>query len=201
MKQHNTFFLTFCFALVCNLSIAQHTKLNVLNDETKMTVSGTSTLHDWTSEVNTVNGFVEIGEKILKKGKMKSGDVIPSVSIVIPVKSIVSPRGATMDKKTYNALKSEEHPEIKFDLKNSEVSTSSGADFEVKATGKLTIAGVTKDVEFPVEGKILSSDKLSFSGAYKLNMVEYDMEPPSAMFGQIETGEEVEIKFELIVKK
>ena len=175
--------------------------LNVINEETKMTISGTSTLHDCTSEVKTVNGFVEVDEKLLQKSKAKKGDIILSVNITVPVKEIVSPRGATMDKKTYNALKYEEHPEIKFELNDSEIVSVTAADFQVSAVGKLTIAGVTKDVEFPVVGKFLSSNKISFSGAYKLNMVHYDMEPPSAMFGQIETGEEVEIKFELVVVK
>lgn len=201
MKNYKSTFLAVCLALVYTISIGQTVKLNVSNEETKMTVSGTSTLHDWTSEVNTVNGYVEIGSKMLKKGKVKNGDVLPFVSIVVPVKSIISPRGATMDKKTYNALKSEENPEIKFDLKDCKVTSSTDGDFKLNASGKLTIAGVTKDVEFPVDGKFLSTEKISFTGAYKLNMVEYDMEPPSAMFGQIETGEEVEIKFELIVLK
>jgi polyisoprenoid-binding protein YceI len=106
-----------------------------------------------------------------------------------------------MDKKTYAALKSEENPEIIFVLKDSKVASVNGEVFAVEATGDLTVAGVTKKVEFPVEGKLLEEGKMSFAGSYKLNMVEYDMEPPSAMFGQIVTGEEVEIKFELIVNK
>ena len=201
MKLKKIAFIAFCFVLVYEIGVGQTQKLNVLNEETTMTVSGTSTLHDWTSEVNTVNGFVEVGEKLLKKGKVKNGDVISSVSIVVPVKAIISPRGATMDKKTYAALKSEEHPEIKFSLNDSKITSVSGETFQVSVAGDLTIAGETKDVEFPVEGKIIPEDKLSFSGEYKLNMVEYNMEPPSAMFGQIETGEEVTIKFELIVIK
>lgn len=194
-------FLTISLALVYSLSIAQTVKLSVFNEETTMTVTGTSTLHDWTSEVNTVTGFVEVGEKLIKKGKTKKGEIIPTVSITIPVKSIISPRGATMDKKTYAALKSEENPDIKFSLKDSKIISVSDTAFQVNAVGDLSMAGVTKKVEFPVSGKFLSDGKMSFTGAYKLNMVEYNMEPPSAMFGQIETGEEVEIKFELIVIK
>ena len=201
MKNYKSIFLAVCLTFIYTVNFGQIVKLNISNDETEMTVSGTSTLHDWTSEVKTVNGYVEIGSKMLKKSKVKSGDVLPSVSIVVPVKSIVSPRGATMDKKTYNALKAEENPDITFDMKDCKVTSSTDAGFKLNASGNLTIAGVTKEVEFPVDGKFISNEKLSFTGAYKLNMVEYDMEPPSAMFGQIETGEEVEIKFELIVIK
>ncbi len=172
-----------------------------ITDSTKMTITGTSTLHDWTSTVTQVNGFVEVDEKFAKNGKIKKGDEIKTVSIQVPVKSIVSPRGATMDKKTYEALKSEQHPEIIFKLENNEVTSVSGESFSINAKGQLTIAGVTKNVEFPVEGKLMSEQRISFSGAYKLNMKEYEMVPPSAMFGQIVTGEEVEIKFNLVVNK
>jgi len=200
MKRIRISILSFLMVITCSLTYAQATKYNV-SEETKMTVSGTSTLHDWTSEVNEVKGYVEVNDKFGKNGKVKKGDEIGAVNIHVTVKSIISPRGATMDKKTYDALKSEDHPEIIFDMKNCVVSSVSSDTFTVVAKGDLTVAGVTKEVDFPVEGKILSGDKMSFTGAYKLNMKEYDMEPPSAMFGQIVTGEEVEIKFELLVVK
>jgi polyisoprenoid-binding protein YceI len=200
MKKHILSVSILCFVLVYSIGQAQTVKYNV-TEETTMTVSGTSTLHDWTSEVNEVKGFVEVDEKFAANGKIKKGEKINLVSINVPVLSIISPRGATMDKKTYAALKSEENPEIIFVLKDSKVSSVNGEVFSVDAQGDLTIAGVTKQVEFPVEGKLVSDGKMSFSGAYKLNMVDYEMEPPSAMFGQIVTGEEVEIKFELVVNK
>ncbi len=200
MNKYRVFFLSTLFVTFYVLGVAQTVKYNV-GDSTKMTVTGTSTLHDWTSEVKTVNGFVEVGNNMINKGKVKKGEIIKTVHVVVPVKSIISPRGATMDKKTYDALKSEEFPEIIFDLNNNEVSESTGEAFTVQSKGTLTIAGKSKEVTFPVNGLVLSEEMLSFSGAYKLNMKDYDMEPPSAMFGQIVTGEEVEIKFELIVSK
>ena len=200
MKRLKTLIFSLLFLLLYSAGISQTVKYNV-SEETKMTVSGTSTLHDWTSEVNEVNGFVEVDEKFGTNGKVTKKDLIHLVNITVPVKSIISPRGATMDKKTYNALKSEEHPEIIFNLRDSKISNINGAEFSVEAGGDLTVAGVKKQVNFPVEGKLISEDKMSFIGSYKLNMTEYDMEPPSAMFGQIVTGEEVEIKFELIVNK
>lgn len=192
--------LSLILVLLYTAGISQTVKYNV-SEETTMTVSGTSTLHDWTSEVNEVKGFVEVDGKFGANGKIKKNSKIHLVNIAVPVKSIISPRGTTMDKKTYNALKSEEHPEIIFNLKESKITELNGADFSVETSGDLTVAGITKQVAFPVAGKLISAEKMSFTGAYKLNMTEYDMEPPSAMFGQIVTGEEVEIKFELIVNK
>ncbi|MEQ8807891.1 MAG: YceI family protein, partial [Imperialibacter sp.] len=72
--------------------------------------------------------------------------------------------------------------------------------FAVEAKGNLTIAGKTNAVTLPVAGKRDANGKYSFEGSYKLNMKDYDMEPPTAMFGQIVTGEEVEISVNLIVE-
>ncbi len=200
MKELKIYVLGFLILIAYQVGYTQSVKYSV-SDETKMTVSGTSTLHDWTSEVNEVKGFVEVDENFAGDGKINVDDVVKLVNISVPVKSIISPRGATMDKKTYNALKSEEHPEIIFALKDNKVSSVNGEGFTVEASGDLTIAGVTKHVAFPVHGKLLSGDKMNFEGAYKLNMLEYEMEPPTAMFGQIVTGEEVEIKFDLVVNR
>ena len=200
MKKHEIFFLTLFFASSFTLSIAQTIKYNV-GDSTKMTITGTSTLHDWTSVANSVTGFVEVSEKMISQGKVNKSESIKNVHIVVPVKSIISPRGATMDKKTYDALKSEVHPEIIFDLKQNEITSTTGAAFTVKSKGNLTIAGKTKEVELIVNGLVISNSEMSFTGAYKLDMKEYDMEPPTAMYGTIVTGAEVEIKFTLLVKK
>lgn len=186
---------------ICSLSLtAQSTRFNI-TDETTMTISGTSTLHEWTSDVNKVTGWVATGNKFAKRGKVKTGAKIAALELEVPVKSIISPRGTTMDNKTYKALKSDQHPQIKFVLSEGVVTALGDDGFEVQASGDLTIAGKTNQVTFPVTGKILDDEKMSFTGAYKLNMKDYDMVPPSAMFGQIVTGEEVEIKFTLIVKK
>ena len=75
-----------------------------------MTITGTSTLHDWTSKVNEINGDFVFKNEIKDKKLPKSGSLVEQIKMVIPVLSIESPRGSTMDKKTYNALKSEEHP-------------------------------------------------------------------------------------------
>ncbi len=192
--------ISFCLIFVYSVGYSQHVKFGV-SEETTMTVSGTSTLHDWECDIKSFTGNIEIAESIVSKNKVESGDEIHSMTIVIPVKNIVSPRGATMDGKIYKAFKSDEHPEIIFELKNNKVSATDGDEFTVDAKGKLTMAGKTNQVELTALGMFLPDGKLSFKGVYKMNMVDFDMTPPTAMYGQIVTGEEVEIKFELIVTK
>ena len=39
-----------------------------------------------------------------------------------------------------------------------------------------------------------------FTGSKSFKMTEYEIKPPTAMFGQIETGDEVNIIFDIIAK-
>lgn len=193
-------FLFLAAALLASSSLdAQALRFDV-HPDTKMSISGTSTIHSWTSEVTAVKGAVEIDAAQAQAG-FKPGDKVRSVSLAIPVKSIVSPRGAAMDKKTFEALKEDQFPEIRFVLTDNKVLNVNDQGFSLEASGNLEVAGVTRAVTLTVSGVASGKDRYQFTGSKKLNMRDFDMEPPTAMFGQIVTGEEVEINFTLITVK
>lgn len=171
-----------------------------IGEESTMTVTGTSTIHDWTSKVNEIEGTYRFKENILDKKLPKSGSIVDQVIMEVPVKSIESPRGATMDNKTYNALKSEEHPNIIFEVTKDNidgVSNPQAGSFKLDVTGNLTIAGFTREISLVLDGQKIGPDTLKFKGSFPIDMVTYEMEPPTAMFGQIKTGKDVTIDFEL----
>lgn len=175
-----------------------------ISSESTMTISGTSTIHDWTSKVNEINGTYVLKESIAEKKLPKSGSIVESVKIEIPVLSIESPRGATMDNKTYNALKSEEHPNIIFEVSQDQIKSITdpkAETFQLDVTGNLTIAGNTKEVSLTLDGQKVNENTLKFKGSIPIDMVTYNVEPPTAMFGQIKTGKDVTIDFELTLVK
>ncbi len=199
MKTRFVYLIAGLFVYVLPVS-GQNVQLNV-KEGTEMTVSGTSTIHDWTSEVREVRGYVTVKPEILTEDKITKSDKILAVKIVVPVKSIISERGSTMDEKTWRALKSEEHPDIKFNLESDKIKPLSENTFLVEAKGTLEIAGVKHEIAMEVNGERKDASTLIFEGKQKINMKDYNMEPPSAMFGQIVTGEEVVIAFKLVVGK
>lgn len=175
-----------------------------LDEGSTMTITGTSTLHDWTSKVNEINGDFVFKDDIKNKKLPKTGSIVENIKVIIPVLSIESPRGATMDKKTYNALKSEEYPNLILEVKTDNIEQiidKSTEKFLLKVVGDLTLAGYTKEVRIDLEGQKLPSGQLKFLGAYSIDMVEYEIEPPSAMFGQIKTGKDVVIDFDLLMSE
>ena len=156
-----------------------------LTNESTLSVDGTSTLHDWTVTANTYQGSLTLDDH-----------VFTSISFDVDVASIVSTRGATMDKKTHNALKKEEYPKILFTAQD--VAFSEGDTQSIP--GKLTIAGVGKDVVIVSTIKKFEG-KIQITGNHKIMLQDYNMEPPTAMFGSIVVGDDVIVNFDLIFAK
>ncbi len=156
-----------------------------LSDESMLTVDGTSTLHDWTVTANTCNGSL-----------VMDTDVFKEISFDVEVASIISTRGATMDKKTHNALKKEEHPKIMFSA--TDVAFASGDNQNI--AGKMNVAGVEKDVNITASVNN-SANSVQLAGSYKITLQDYNMDPPTAMFGTIVVGDDVTVNFDLVFAK
>jgi len=154
-----------------------------------MTVSGTSSLHDWVSKVEKITGK---GSITLENSKIVD---ISDLQITAVVQSIKSGKGA-MDSKTYEALKEKKHPEIKYTLR----STNKKSSNSISTKGNLTIAGKTKSVDVEVKYQNLSTS-ISFSGDIQIKMSEYDIKPPTALMGTIKTGDEITVTFNVLFTK
>ena len=156
-----------------------------LSDTSTMTIDGSSSLHDWTVTANTLEGTVA-----------QNGETVTAVDFSVAVADIVSDRAAAMDSKMYDALKKEEHPKVTFTVKDA--TANMGENQELK--GKLNIAGVENEVSVPA--KIAQKDgDLHISGEKMIALKDYNIEPPTAMFGSIVVGDDVTVKFDLVFTK
>lgn len=165
--------------LVFQTGIAQKLESNL--SESTMTISGTSTLHDWESAV----------EEFKATCTLREGD-IQNASFEAKVESIKSGTKA-MDQNTYKAMKSEQFPKISF----SSTSVKS-AENHLEVSGKLTIAGTSKTIHMKLNREKWSEETMTVSGSYSLKMSDYGIDPPRAMLGTIRTGDEVTISFNII---
>lgn len=157
-----------------------------INSDSKVLIHGTSTLHDWTIEAQDISGTA----KAEASGELKN---IDQLTFKIRTESIESGK-SKMNNYTYEALKSEEHPYISFSLANIK-NIGSG---KVSAEGFVTIAGVKKKIAVSGEYS-LNGSKISIKGKKDINMKDFNIEPPSVMFGTIVVGEMVNIEYDLIL--
>ncbi len=177
--------LLFTLVVVFSINLGRSQENYVLSSESVLTVDGTSTLHNWTVTANTCNGSLNIDALVFKE-----------ISFEADVASIKSTRGASMNKKTHNALKKEEHPKIMFSA--TDVALSEGDNQGI--SGKLNVAGVEKDVVITTSIKN-SSVNIQLTGNYKITLQDYNMDPPTAMFGSIVVGDDVTVNFDLVFAK
>ncbi|MCF4100202.1 YceI family protein [Gillisia sp. M10.2A] len=92
-------------------------------------------------------------------------------------------------------LQSEEHPEIRLELKEIRFTGESLANAEVI----ISIAGEQKNYKVPIE--IETSPTAHYQGVLHLNIRDFELKPPKKLFGLIVLKEEIEIKFNLRVQK
>jgi polyisoprenoid-binding protein YceI len=161
----------------------------------KMTIKGTSNLHDWES---TAKELRVKGDFTLQQDKFSS---LNALSVEVPVKSIKSTKGSIMDNKTYDALKADQNANITFKLEGVTPFKAQADGYTVTATGNLTIAGSTKKVELIAKGKPNGDGSITFSGSHKLKMTDFGIKPPTALMGTMKVGNDIEVVFSVTMKK
>ena len=195
MKTSHTNFLAI-FALLLILSLTGLTsafaQARYHAQALDLTVSGTSTLHDW--DIKTTKGQVDASISVADNKVTFSG-----LSFSVPAESLKSGHGM-MDKNTYKALNTEKNPNISFVLLSATVTPANANTYQLKGVGKLTIAGKTMQTDLVTTLKYNPVDN-SFlcSGTKKFKMSEYGVKPPTVMLGTIKTGDEISISYNLTI--
>jgi polyisoprenoid-binding protein YceI len=185
--------ITFIFLIagLVSQSYLAEAQVAYAGKQNKMSVQGTSSLHEWESEVTSVEckGSVTIDNNQLVD--------IKNVQVKIPVTSIKSTKGRIMDNKTYEAFNSDKNPTIIYKLTSAKISGS--GEYTVVAAGTLTMAGVTKPIDLTAKARVLANGDLHIVGNKKLSMKDWSMTPPTAMMGTIKVGDEVTVNFEILL--
>lgn len=187
------------FALLLGTAFAQSNNSVKLAENSSMQIEGTSNVHDWTADVEQMDFNIDFNSSALNSDSLSNP--VNNLSLTIPVDDIESGKGG-MNRKMHGALKKDDHPTITFDLLSSEiVKSNSDTSFVLDVTGTLNVAGVDKEINFPVEASVQDDGTYKFTGQYETDMREFDVEPPSAMFGAVRSGEMVTISFELFFQE
>lgn len=160
-------------------------------------VEGTSTLHDWRVESTALDG-----EVLVPRGFFDDDDasgLVPAGSATLPAHSLKSDK-RRMDSLMHESLATETHPTIEFGLTDATVDGSpSATEATVRATGRLTVAGVTRDVSVSLRVDRSTPDVMVVSGELPLKMTDFGIDPPRAMLGTLKTGDEVTVGFRWVV--
>lgn len=163
--------------------------------EVFMILKGTSTLHDWNMQAHALQGQAHF--HFLPDGELKSLD---SLNFSVQVENLKSNETA-MDNNAYRALKANQYKDILFKLVSATVSFVKKDQYEIKALGDLTIAGVTREIKMLVKCEINNAGRITCTGAEKLNMTDFHVDPPKFLMGVMKTGDAITLEFKLLFDK
>jgi polyisoprenoid-binding protein YceI len=204
MKPHR------CSALVLGLLIlaaplAHAANLQLgLQKGSRLWLEGSSTVHEYSSTASELKATLahdpaswdaalpraEAIEKLIR------AHGVTALEVIVPVQGMHSGKSG-LDKNMAKALNASAHPDIRFVLSDYKVAEGAKpGEMAIDARGKLTVAGVTKDVAIAVSAA-REEDILHLRGRVPLKMTQFEVKPPTMMMGALRTSDDVTVQFDL----
>ncbi|MEO7456898.1 MAG: YceI family protein [Gemmatimonadaceae bacterium] len=182
--------------LVPSLGWAVSPELLSLQPESKLWVEGGSTIKAWSCKAGDVTAVIDGAPNAVSQvGAGEKG--VKSVKVIVASEKMDCGNG-TMNEHMKKALKVSDNPNIEFKLASYDVARG-GEGVTGTLNGLLTLGGVTKPIAIAATGKT-EGGALHVNGSYELAMTDYDLKPPTLMFGRIKVRDVVTVKFDLLLK-
>lgn len=179
-------FLALVLVFVVTGVSAQESRTLVFGERSLVEIDGTSNKSDWTVTASDFSGSVEM-----------QGSAIVGASLVVQSASIKGEGGIIMNRLILDALKTAQHPEIKYTL--TEVLSSApdeGGDW-VETKGTLELAGETREVRLDVLVSVEDDGRVRITGQTDISMPAYKIKPPTAMFGALHVARDVTVRIDV----
>jgi polyisoprenoid-binding protein YceI len=186
-------------ALVATVARGQETARVAVAPDSRLWIEGTSNLHGWSCKATTLDAHIELDAAAAAQVAVAPPKALKRVQVKVPVKSLKCGHGG-MDGNLYKALKADQSPEISYILANFEAAPGEGKDkFTLQTVGTLTVAGKQQPLNMDVTATRLADGTVKATGVVTIKMTDFGIQPPTAIFGRLKTGNEVKVNFELSV--
>lgn len=174
----------------------------VLQPESRLWIEGTTTLNAFTCHSQAVAGY----------GVLESDTALGRPTSAAPeaaaARAAVAVRVETFDcgkrqmnRDLHSALQAAAYPEIRFELEHAEVLATPDErqdEYELRVTGRLTIAGTTRPITMAVQGRPLADGRYRVQGSHPLLMTDFGIEPPIALLGLIQARNRIVVRFDFV---
>jgi polyisoprenoid-binding protein YceI len=169
-----------------------------LQPQSRLWVDGTSTVRAFSCAAKEFETKVDATSAGAVRAVLAGEQAVRTASLTVPANALDC-RNGTMNEHMRKALKVKEHPTIGFRVTTYEVGKGS-AGAVGKATGELSLGGVTKPINVTADVKEEADGTLRITGAYTLKMTDYGLKAPTLMMGTMKVDEKVKVGFDLFLK-
>jgi hypothetical protein len=189
-----TTFLILFLLLTFTLSITHAQTKYESTGSVRLVIYGTSNVHDW--DMKSDQGYCSSLFYVTNTGALNR---VSYINFTVPAESLKS-FNTNMDKNAYKALNTDKYNNIIFSASSIHIKPNGATGYLLTAKGKLTISSVTKDVVITATGNLKTDKSISYTGAFKLKMTDYNVEPPAIMMGAVKSDDLVTVKFDLLLR-
>jgi polyisoprenoid-binding protein YceI len=168
-----------------------------LQPQSKLWVEGNSTIRSFSCQASEVQATVTASGESAVTRLMTGDKAVQTVSVIVPSEKLDCGNG-TMNEHMRKAIKASDNPTIAFKVTGYDLAKEANG-VSGTLTGTLSLGGQTKTISVPATG-VMSEGTLRVTGAYELAMSDYNLTPPSLMFGRIKVRDKVTVKFDLLLK-
>jgi polyisoprenoid-binding protein YceI len=172
----------------------------VLQPGGELAIDGTSTVRDFTCKARGVTARLTPGESGGGLVLEQLAGALREVVLEVPAGRLDCANG-TMNEHMYNALRSRQHPTIRFQLSGYEVGAVKDGQVPLRIHGELTLAGVTRPIDLEGHATPAPDGGLRVRGRYPLRMTDWGVRPPTLMLGTLKVGESVVIRFDFALQR
>lgn len=184
---------TLSFVFATSLNAQSFTKLKATS-QSKLYISGTSTLHDWKMSLKNMD-CTAMGEKTNNNELL-----LKDIAFTAKVTDLKSNESSIMDKKAYKAMDEQKFPTISFTGKDTTLTLPlTNNHFKGTVDGWLTIAGKKNPVKINIDGNY-KSGIVSIKGEYPLDTSSYGIKPVKVFFGALVTGNQIIVHFNILLQ-
>ncbi|MBK6904247.1 MAG: YceI family protein [Saprospirales bacterium] len=161
----------------------------------EMKIDGTSTLHAWEMVASSFSA-----EAMVLLNASNELSSIESLTLTLPVKNLKH-KDNKLNENAWETLKADQHKNIVFKLSKATITPQQGNAYQVKATGSLTISGVTREISLDAACRVGDNKSLTFTGTKVIKMTDHGVKPPSFMLGAMKTGDNVTLNFKVVMSR
>ena len=200
-------------------AIAQEATILFAAPGSRLTLEGSSNVAPWRCKGTTLDARMDVAAPLARINhlidRIEDGNIVPLIAdpasarfpqpafrLRVPVTTLRC-GSAKMERDMYEALRAEQHPSIDFQFTeliggiNHDIDAGS---YRAPIAGVLTLAGESRTIRIDVDAQRLASDTFRLSARLPLKMTDYDITPPTALFGAIKARNDLMVRFELVLK-
>lgn len=178
-------------------------RIELIPEESQLWIEGSSTVNDILCKAGKLIAYANIRSTELDNPSELIEENNGNVKLNVPVYEFDCGR-RQMNRDFFRALRAEHYPTIDFEYQSARLITNLDpqcAPFQLDVEGILTVAGVGRQVNILVDIEPCEENKLRLKGSKVINMLDYGIEPPTALFGLIRANEKLEVFFSLTAKQ